>query len=104
MKLSSECWKEDIWKAKYRLGMMISHKLLKIYSYKAIMAALNRKECLWTTTINHSLYPYFKEEQTKIDTIKTMALLSEEQEINKNTIFDVYTKTGEKSKRSRLKD
>jgi hypothetical protein len=85
--LPDKFWNYSDWKKTYQLQIIQANALLKLYDYKAIMLALKS----WRGKKTYSLRsPYLleiiKEEQQKIDRVKTISEKSEKIEIHEDIV------------------
>ena len=66
--LGDKFWNKEIWKLEYAHQVRQANALLKVYSWEAILAALNTKQGQRAYSLAGKwLHPYIKEQQDKIN-------------------------------------
>lgn len=74
--LGYKFWTSPEWKKEYRKQILFANQLTKVYSVKAILAALNSDSCKWVTTLGakKQLDSVIAAEQQKLDLAKQQQL------------------------------
>ena len=96
-------WNTELWKKKFKSQVTQAYKLLKKYSEKAIINALNsyKGKSIYSLRVKF-LDPVIQNEQRKLDKVDSREI--KEVEYKDNTLEKPRKPFGKKGKLSRLKD